>query len=86
MPATGSSVRTDATSTPAASMACTMKRPSAPVQPQARTRAPHRPAATAWLAPFPPGNVRSERAATVCPGRGSAATDSTRSIIREAMT
>src|SRR5206468_223725 len=45
-------------------------------------RAPARAAAIAWLEPFPPTIVASERAITVSPGRGSAAPRATRSMLQ----
>lgn len=37
-------------------------------------------AATAWLAPFPPGVRVNDAASTVSPGRGSASTTNVRSM------
>ena len=51
-----------------------------------RTRAPHRAAAAAWFAPFPPAKTPLASAATVSPARGKDRTRETRSIIIEPTT
>ena len=72
--------------TPASLSASTMNRPSAPVRPSIRTRAPNFAAAAAWFAPLPPAKVALDNAATVSPARGNARTRTTRSIIIEPTT
>jgi hypothetical protein len=59
-----------------------MPKASSPAQPTIAVRAPRRAAATAWLAPFPPGTVENPLPATVSPGKGSRATRATRSMLR----
>src|SRR3954470_14909336 len=59
---------------------------SSPTQPTIATAAPWRAGLTAWLAPLPPG-VREDRTArTVSPGRGSAGTSLTESMLSEPTT
>lgn len=53
---------------------------SSPNAPENCTCAPARAAATAWLAPFPPGVRVNDAASTVSPGRGSASTTNVRSM------
>ena len=86
VPDDGSSPCTAPTSTPACRRASTTRVPSAPVRPHMRTAAPQRAAATAWLAPLPPGCTANDRASTVWPARGNAATRMTRSTTREPTT
>src|SRR5213592_4348645 len=52
---------------------------SVPTQPTIRTFAPSRAAATAWLAPFPPGTRSSVAPLSVSPGRGRRSTLVTKS-------
>src|ERR1700677_2897372 len=59
---------------------------SSPTRPIIVTSAPNRAAATAWLAPLPPGTSRTSRAEIVSPGRGSRAQRSTRSALIEPTT
>ncbi len=49
-------------------------KPSVPTAPIIATSAPARAAATAWLAPLPPGIVRKERPVTVSPRAGALGT------------
>lgn len=55
---------------------------SSPTQPSMATRLPRRAAATAWLAPLPPGMVSSAGAETVCPAWGKQGVRITRSMLR----
>src|SRR5262249_22159684 len=57
-------------STPASISDCSAKS-SRPTRPTKRTCAPSRAAATAWLAPFPPGTRSNVASVSVSPGRGS---------------
>ncbi len=54
---------------------------SLPTAPIMETVAPARAAATAWLAPLPPGIVRNSRPVTVSPCWGAFATKATRSML-----
>lgn len=71
-----STVRRAAVSTPAAASAERSRtpNPSAPTAPIITTSPPRRAAATAWLAPLPPGTVRKARPVTVSPSRGALGT------------
>jgi len=55
---------------------------SSPTQPAIRTSAPSRAAATAWLAPLPPGVNRAAEPTTVAPGPGSRGTVTEMSMFR----
>src|SRR4029079_5945537 len=59
---------------------------SDPTQPTNRTSAPSRAAATAWLAPLPPGKRSNVAPLTVSPGRGSRSTRATRSRLTDPTT
>ncbi len=76
VPLAPSTVRRAAVSTPAAVSAERSRTPnsSAPTAPIITTFPPERAAATAWLAPLPPGTVRNARPVTVSPGRGALGT------------
>ena len=69
--------------TPAAWRLARRSRPNAscPRQPCISTRAPARAAATAWLAPLPPGNCANLPPETVSPGAGRRSTYTTRSVL-----
>ena len=59
---------------------------SRPTRPTMATFAPSRTAATAWLAPLPPGTERYPVPSTVSPGRGRAGRANTRSMLIEPKT
>ena len=59
---------------------------SAPVAPIINVAAPIRAAATAWLAPLPPGKCARRRATTVSPGCGNLSTKATTSWLIEPST
>ena len=69
------------TSMPSLARSATARRPnsSSPIAPTKTTRAPSRAAATAWLAPFPPGWRAKLPPVTVSPGTGIRAVRTTRS-------
>ncbi len=73
VPLAPSTVRRPPVSTPAEASAERSRTPnsSAPTAPIIATSAPQRAAATAWLAPLPPGTVRNSRPVTVSPRRGA---------------
>ena len=81
-------VRTARSSIPSLASVALSVRPksSSPTQPTIRTRipesAPSLAAATAWLAPFPPGAMAAAPPRTVAPGPGSAGTVTEMSIFR----
>jgi hypothetical protein len=85
---TPGTVRTDVSSTPSATSAARSARPksSSPTQPAIRTPmpdgVPSRAAATAWLAPFPPGANAAAPPSTVAPGPGRAGTVTEMSMLR----
>ena len=56
-------------------------KPSSPTQPNIVTSAPRRAAATAWLAPLPPGRSLRSLALTVSPGRGMRAESAVMSML-----
>ena len=76
--------RTPPASTFSARSAASSRRPksSSPTQPAMRTAAPSLAAATAWLAPFPPGVNRAAEPSTVAPGSGSRGTVTEISMFR----
>ncbi len=76
--------RTPAASTPSSRSAATSRLPNSsyPTQPTRRTSAPSLAAATAWLAPFPPGVKRAAEPSTVAPGPGSRGTVTEISMFR----
>src|SRR5690606_25296279 len=78
-----STVRNRPVSTPAASSVSRSRgaNTSVPTAPRKRTRPPERLAATAWLAPLPPGTVAKSRPAIVSPGSGRRVTVVTRSML-----
>ncbi len=75
-------VRSRPVSTPDSSSAVRNRAPksSVPTAPIIDTVPPARAAATAWLAPLPPGIVRNSRPLTVSPRCGAFATYATRSM------
>src|ERR671910_2676611 len=81
---TPATTRTCAVSTASASSDPSSSRPasSPPTRPTMATRRPSRAAATAWLAPLPPGLRNTSSPETVSPGPGSRATRTTRSRLR----
>ena len=76
--------RTFPASTPSFSSAASSRLPksSSPTQPAIRACAPSRAAATAWLAPFPPGVKVAAEPSTVAPGDGSRGTVTEISMFR----
>src|SRR5690606_18264842 len=76
-------VRTSDVSTPDAVSRARSVTPneSEPIAPRNVHAAPARPAATAWLAPFPPGTIANSRPSTVSPGRGRVGAVATRSML-----
>ena len=54
---------------------------SEPIAPRKAQEAPARTAATAWLAPLPPGTITKSVPSMVSPGRGSAGAIATRSML-----
>ena len=68
-------------SSPRAASSC-LPKSSSPTQPAMRTLAPSLAAATAWLAPFPPGVKRAAEPSTVAPGSGSRGTVTEISMFR----
>ena len=81
---TPGTTRVRAALTPSARRAASSRRPksSSPTQPAIRTPAPSRAAATAWLAPLPPGVKRAAEPSTVTPGAGSRGTVTEMSMFR----
>src|ERR1700733_1342978 len=61
-------------------------RSSLPIRPTNRTVAPSRAAATAWLAPLPPGKRSNTASVTVSPGRGNRSQRATWSTFAEPTT
>ena len=80
--------RTLLTSTCSARSAASCARPSSssPTRPTIATVAPQRAAATAWLAPLPPGSSSSDAPPTVSPGPGRRSTRTTWSALIEPTT
>ena len=77
-------VRTAASLTPSATRAARSALPksSSPTQPAISTSPPSRAAATAWLAPLPPGAKAAAPPSTVAPGAGSRGTVTEMSMFR----
>ncbi len=77
-------MRTPSWPTPSSRSAASRRRPksSSPTQPAMRTPAPSLAAATAWLAPFPPGVNRAAEPSTVAPGSGRRGTVTEISMFR----
>ncbi|CAM5442326.1 hypothetical protein SCYAM73S_03701 [Streptomyces cyaneofuscatus] len=80
--------RTPSVSTPAARWLSSNSRPwsSSPTRASSAVRAPNRAAATAWLAPLPPGWTARSEPSTVSPGAGRRSTPITRSALAEPTT